>query len=687
MPAEATSFVGREAELTSLRDLVTASRLVTITGAGGVGKTRLALQAAQSLEDRYADGACLVPLSALGMQDLLPNTVHAALGLHTRDARPALESVTDYLRDRSMLLILDTCEHLGDAPGQFAVALRREAPGVTVLATSRTPLGVPGERTLPLDPLPVPRSGGELSPGDAVDLFVQRASSAAGFALNDANRPDVLTICQRLAGIPLALELAAVRLRALSVAELAAGFSLTMITGARRTGDPRHRDLKAAIGWSYELCTEAERTLWRRLSVFPASFGFDAIAAVCAGEPLDKDTIADALDGLVRKSVLTEDRSPLVKDLQDRYRLLDPLREFGAAELEASGASGTIRARYIAHYLRLAREFGRHAVSGDQLRRYDELRREHANIRGAMEYALVMPGNERAVADIVTSMFLYWHMAGMAWEGEYWVNRALEPCGHSSPVRARLLSVRAYLLCLLGEFGPAREDATAAIEMSERHGDTATAARAYGALHRALTWSDDLASATAIADKAYHLAEEAGDVLGSVQFDLHAVFAALQARDAAAGAEIAARCLERLPAGELWARGYVLMEQGICLFIDGDRDEGAARVRRAVTLKHELGDLVGVAYCVSVLGLMAADQGRHERAAWLLGAAETIWELAGRRYTGSPFLEAWHQRAVASASKDLGSARYKELWEKGLNTSPDALALFAVRDVDGLTCG
>jgi predicted ATPase len=684
LPAEATSFVGRGFEIERLIEVLETRRLVTVTGAGGVGKTRLALQAARRIEDYYPDGVYLVELSALQAPDLLPNTVHAALGLHAQEARPALESVSAYLRDKSLLLILDTCEHLADAPGQFALAITEEAPGVTVLATSRQPLGVRGERTMPILPLPVPESGEELTPGDAVDLFVQRAVSAApGFALDDGNRADIVKICQRLAGIPLALELAAVRLRALSLTELVAGFGLDIATGSRRTALARHQDLRTAIGWSYQLCTEAERTLWRRLSVFAGSFGFDAIFEMCEGGELDEDAIEAAVDGLVRKSVLTEDGD--ADGAGERYRLLDPIREFGAAELESSGTEDAVRSRYIAHYLHMARAFGKDAVGGGQRSRYAELRREHANIRGAMEYAFVTPGNDRAAADIATSMYVYWDMAGMAWEGEYWVNRALEPCSRSSPLRARLLTARASLLCILGEVSQARDDAAAAIRAAERLGDSDTVARAYGALHRALTWSDDLSSASAIAEMAFRALNDARDALGLAQFDIQATFAELRARDAAAAAAIAARGLSRLPADELWARGYLLMQQGICMFVAGEQEEGAARVRRAVTMKHELGDIVGVAYCVGVLGLMAADQRRYERAVWLLGAAETIWELAGRRYTGSPFLESWHQRAVASALDDLGPDRYKELWDRGVSTGPDALALFAVRDVDRLT--
>jgi non-specific serine/threonine protein kinase len=683
LPAEPTSFVGRRAELARLTTIIDQFRIVTVTGAGGVGKTRLVRQAAPAVTGLFPDGVCVVELSSLRVPGLLPNTVGTALGLAGLKGRQALDALLDYLRDRSMLLILDTCEHLTEACGEFAITIAAKAPKVTILATSRQPLGVPKERVFPLLPLPVPEDGASVTDGDAADLFVQRAASAVpGFALTDANREHVLTICRRLAGIPLALELAAVRLRALSVRELVEGFGLDIATGTRRTALSRHRDLKTAIGWSYELCTGQERVLWRRLSVFAGSFGFEAADEVCGDSSLDTDEIEKAVDGLVRKSVLTEVKPSHIGD-EYRFRLLDPIREFGARELNGSGAMPAVRSRYIAYYLGMARRFGKNAVSGDQLTRYTELRQEHANIRAAMEYAFAMPGNERAAIDIATSMFLFWHMSGMAWEGEYWVNRGLELVTPTSPLRARLLATRAYLLCILGEIGPAQADATAAIKAAERLGDTDTVARAYGALHRALTWGDDLASASSIADMAFGLLKDADDQLGLAQFDMQEIFADLQARDPVAAVTVADRGLARLPPGELWARGYLLMQKGISVFVTGDQTDGAAMVRRALIMKHELSDVVGVAYCVGVLGLMAADQERYSRAVYLLGAAETHWELAGRRYTGSPYLEEWHQRALASARGHLGSGEFQASWDRGTAAGPDARALFAVRDVDG----
>lgn len=692
LPAEPTSFVGREAELAYLADVLRTgsvrdadgkperARVVTVTGPGGVGKTRLALRAARLVADHFADGVCLVRLSQLGAPDLLPNTAAAVLGLVLTD-RDAMDAVLAYLRDRRMLLILDTCEHLIGTAAEFARKVTAESDGVTVLATSRQPLGLDSEHRFPLEPLPVPEEDGDLAGGDAADLFVQRARTVApGFTLDDETRADVITICHRLAGIPLALELAAVRLRALSLRELVAGFSMEMTTGSRRTGVRRHRDLRSALGWSYDLCTEAEKAVWCRLSVFAGSFTFGAVTAVCGGSGLDCDEIAEAMDGLVRKSVLIQ-----VGDAdEDRYRLLDPIREFGADELNAAGDGASVRGRHIAYYLGLARDFHAHSVSDSQLRRYAELLREHPNLQAAMEYAFVLDGNERAAVDISTSLFLFWHMAGLAWEGEYWLNRAIGRCAAASPLRPRILAVRAFLRCILGEFDLGREDAIAAIRGAERLGDTVNVARAHCALHRALTWSDDLASASTIADTASRLLEEEGKggELGLAQLAQQVVFAELRARDLPAATRAATDGLKRLPPGEFWARGYLLFQLGLCQFVSGDEETGTASVRRALQLKHELGDVTGVGYCVGALGLLAADQERYERAAWLFGAAEARWELVGRRFTGNPFMESWHQRATAAARGALGPEKYSRLWNQGMAAGPSAIALVAARDSD-----
>jgi non-specific serine/threonine protein kinase len=412
LPAEVTGFVGRRAELAQLTGLLQTARLVTVTGPGGVGKTRVAFRAAALAAGRYPDGVRLVELSGLRDAELLPRNVAAGLGLPQSDSQ--LDAVLDSLHERQLLLILDTCEHLLDACAMFADAVLRACPGVTVLATSRQPLDVPGEHSCPVPPLPVPdspksasrapssRGPAEDESGDAVELFAQRAAAAVpGFAVTAGNRAVVIRVCRRLDGIPLAIELAAVRLRALPLEQLAERLEsrFRVLGGGRRSGLPRHQTLRTAIEWSHDLCTPAERALWARLSVFAGAFDVAAAEDVCADASLVREDVVEALVGLVDKSVLLRE-----DDGGTRYRLLDTLREFGGEQLAASGGEPEFQARHVTRYLAMAEHFGNHVFDDDQLGRYRAVRREHADIRAAIQYALALPGGDGEAARLVTAM-------------------------------------------------------------------------------------------------------------------------------------------------------------------------------------------------------------------------------------------------------------------------------------------
>ncbi|MGH2931170.1 MAG: ATP-binding protein, partial [Solirubrobacteraceae bacterium] len=332
----------------------------------------------------FEDGVCLAELAGLRDPGLLPHTVATCLGLPGQDARTQLGAILDYLRERRLLLILDTCEHLLDACAALAQAVTREASSVTVLATSRQPLDMPGEHTYPIGPLPVPADAslgdGDLGllagRGDAVELFALRADTAvAGFQITAQNAADVIRLCRRLDGIPLAIELAAVQLRAMPLVELLDRLNhrFTVLAGERPGALPRHQTLRTAIEWSYELCSAAERRLWARLSVFAGPFSLDAAQEVCAEVSLERPDVVDAVIGLVDKSVVLMEG--------DRYRMLDTVREFGAERLASSGEQASCRARHIARYLGMARYFGAHFADDDQMDRYHELRAVHSNLR------------------------------------------------------------------------------------------------------------------------------------------------------------------------------------------------------------------------------------------------------------------------------------------------------------------
>ena len=364
LPGEVSGFVGRSSELAQLADLLGSARLVTIAGPGGVGKTRLALRAAA--DAGCADGSCLVELSGLTDPDLLSDTVALRLGLQRAHPAGALDAVIEELRGRDLLLVLDTCEHLAGACEQFAATVLRQASDVRILATSRQPLHVPGEEVVRLGPLSVPGTDDAAATlaeaGDAVELFAQRAAAAvSGFTLTAADLPHAIRLCRRLDGIPLAIELAAVRVRALPVAELAARIDTGLAggIGTRRGATSRHQTLRAAIDWSYGLCTGAEKAAWRRLSVFAETFDLAGARDVVTGGEVPPEQAEKVIGGLVDKSVVLPAGA-------GRWRLLDSVREYGAGRLAEAGEEAECRERHLARYLSLTREFSHRLIADGQ---------------------------------------------------------------------------------------------------------------------------------------------------------------------------------------------------------------------------------------------------------------------------------------------------------------------------------
>jgi predicted ATPase/DNA-binding CsgD family transcriptional regulator len=677
LPAEVTSFIGRQAELAQLDGLLKSARLVTVTGPGGVGKTRVALRAAARAAGNYRDGVCLIELSGLRDPELLAHTFAAALGLPEQDARSQLDAVLDHLRERNMLLILDTCEHLLDACAMLADTVVQEAERITVLATSRQPLDIPGEYTCPVSPLPVPEPGAaQAGASDAVELFAQRAATVVpGFTVTDANRDDVIRLCRCLDGIPLAIELATVRLRALPIERLAERLAgrFRVLTVGRRAALPRHQTLRTAIEWSYDLCIPAERALWARLSVFAGTFDIDAAEEVCAGGELDREDIVETLIGLVDKSVLLR-----VEDDGGGYRLLDTLREFGAGQLAEVGGQAVLRDRHIARYLRMAEYFGRH-FADDQLAAYRALRREHANIRAALEYALDLPGRESQAARLATALYGYWHISGMPREGRYWLTRVLERFPDPSPERAWALIVRCYLVTR------AREDGMEGISIAERLGEELIAARGYLYLHTALAASGRLDEAARAGATAAERLQAADDRIGLLCLDaqmaqMHAIAGDLD--------RAIARCAQGLrradDGGELWSASYMHYTTGLALFRKGEYEAGAQAEYRALAMKAELGDALGIAHCLEVLAWIAVRQGRHGRASWLFGAAGALWARCGRRVSGNPVLEEFHRQAEEAARQALGEKRYAALHAHGAGHQLDQVITCAASDSDEL---
>ncbi|MFG3253541.1 ATP-binding protein [Streptomyces sp. NPDC048172] len=719
LPAEVTSFVGRATELEELRRMLDAARLVTLTGPGGVGKTRLALQAARSRHGTYPDGVRLVELSGLKDPELLPHTVAAALDLPEQASRPQIDAVVEYLAERELLLILDTCEHVLDACALLADLLLPEAPGLTVLATSRQPLDVPGEHVLSVPPLPcseadAPVSGAgqrrerreqrERRPGDALTLFAERAAAVVpGFALTESNRASATALCRRLDGIPLAIELAAVRLRALPLDELAErlGDTFALLAGGRLTTLSRHQTLRTTIGWSHELCTPPERLLWARLSVFSGAFDLAAVEQICTDSELPAGEVVQHLISLVDKSVVLR----IELDGQTRYRLLDTIREYGAEWLDSIDETAACRGRLVAHCHRRLRHFEEHFATDEQLPLHLALTADRDNLRAALEYAVAGAEEGRGTGfrtdrpagaappgplALTASMWTYWACGGLLTEARYWMDKALALTPRSpqtSSDRAKTLTWYGLFSIMQGSweeaFAPLREAHELALELD----DPLLTAWAVGFEGAARNYGGEHELALTMTDEAVAYLSRTGDRLTRVMACYAKGFAyALAARpdEAVAASEEGLRLLG--PASkEHWNQGYLYLVKAFGHILGGERDACAAAARRALALKGELGDVVGVAYSLSLLAWVAQQQGRHRRAAWLYGAMMTQWQAAGDSTFGGIVTLQLLCDSVAEALRDgLGADAFTRTVRQGGRLTLEQAVLFGTDDADSL---
>ena len=711
LPAEANSFVGRAAELLWLTTQLRSARLVTVVGPGGVGKTRLCLRAAAVSASRYPHGAWIVELSGLDDPAELCNKVAVALGLPERNASSQRAAVLEHLRDRRLLLILDTCEHLIDACASFAEAVLRAAPEVTVLATSRQPFDAPGEQAFPVAPMPVDT--------DAVELFAQRAASVLpDFTVTAANRADVVRLCRRLDGLPLAIELAAVRLRALPLAELInhleTGFSVLGVT--RRGGAPRHQTLRTAIEWSHALCTPAEQALWARLSVFAGPFDVAAAEAVCADGVVPADEIVHALIGLVDKSVVlrTDGDSgaaggpgvPGVPSVpggppvpEKRYRLLGTLREFGATQLTGGGERARLLDRLTEHYLAVATRLDEHVLDDDQGDRLRQLRAEHANLQAALSHSLDgresrRPGRGAASAEqvqrwrrgsrLAVTLHAYWQMRGLLSEGRHYLDAALRAFPEPSPERAWALGVRGRLATYAGDLATAVTDVSESIKLAEELGEERAATRGYLYLDLALAFAGEHEKAI-VAGLTARQRSTAGNDTTSLAW-LQPQLAQLHqlAGNTAAALDCCLRGQATLDdlspgGGEQWVSGQLQLITGLALYQRPGLDaDGAVALRHALRAKHDLGDEVGTAYCLEALGWLAARGSRFDQAACLLGAADPLWRRAGSRLSSIAVMEQIHQNVADQARRALGDSAYEAAHAQGVALELDTVVAYAL---------
>ncbi|MDP9863085.1 MULTISPECIES: ATP-binding protein [Streptosporangium] len=614
VPAETSSLVGRREELAEIAVLVGRSPLVTLTGGAGVGKTRLAVRTADRLRGSFADGVWVVELSAQQNGDLIGHDIAAALGLREQSARPQPEVLADFVADKRLLLVLDTCDHLTDACAALLRRMLPEAPHARVLATSRRPLGLPGERVLPIEPLAAPGDAG----ADAVRLFTERAHALVpGLTLDPAA---VARVCRRLDGIPLAIELAARRLRTLSLQQIAERLDdrFELLVGGSPAPLRRHQTLRTAVGWSHELCTAQERLLWARLSVFAGPFDADAARAVCADERLP----VLPLPGLVDRSVLTAEGS--------RYRMLDTVRDYGGEWLRRLGEEDALTRRHRDHYLAQARRAEAEWSGPHQLRWADWARRELPNLTAALDHD--------DGSDLVTALWFVWCCLGQARRGRHYLERALRRHTRPDPARAKALWVCAWAALGDGDTAEARARAAEAYETAIAAGDPAAAGRARQVAAAAALACGDLDGAGRLAAEAAELSGRAGpDHAGLAAAEVTLAMVSVVRGEPDRAVEVLARQAERCAGrGELWARAQGDHVRSLAELDRGEPGAAEAHARAALEVKWRLGDAVGGALAMDQLAAAAAAGGDGRRAACLLGAARRMRAAAEPSRPGPP---------------------------------------------------
>ena len=678
LPAEATSFIGRRRELAELRKKLTTARLVTLVGPGGVGKTRLAIRIGTALKRGFRDGAWVVELAEVRDAALVGNATLAALDLRDQAATEPRALLLSYLRDKELLLVVDNCEHLLDAAALLVRDILEAAPGVRVISTSREPLSVPGEHVLPIPPLELPRAQSDesldqLRQNESVELFVERAAAASGrFELTAANRAAVVDLCRRLDGLPLAIELAAVRTRVLSVEQILDRLTdrFGLLTGGSRAALPRHQTLRTTIEWSHDLLASGERALLRRLCVFAGRFTLEDVESVCTSDDVPAAHVLDVLSSLVDKSLVMKQDAPSTAC----YRLHETMREFAALRLREADEEEDVELRCAEYYVSRCRPPAVGARYGlvEWLEWIDV---EIDNVRSVLRRCLVHGDISRGM-DLAASLQLYWATRATT-EGVRWLDELLATGGGDPEPRARARYLRGFMAVLLVDpitAMPALERAAAADREAGRLRPLATSlSMASIAAHMA----GDRASARRLLDEAKAVTAGVDDVTAALTLLLARSFGGFFEGDldAVTSASSEGVRLSR-EVGDLYTLKVWLLNLGTVALIAGELAASKPLFAEALRIAQQIDDRVQLAYLLDALGCHAAGSGQARLAAQLLGAADTV--RTGTGASVMPFLAPLMGQARASANAALGASRFEAEFRAGSRLSRDAAVRLAL---------
>ena len=671
LPAEATSFIGRRREVADVRKKLADARLISLVGPGGVGKTRLAIRIATDLARGFRDGGWLVELAEVLDQALVPNAVMAALDLRDQAAAEPRALLLSYLRDKELLLVVDNCEHVLGAAAQAVADVMRAAPGVRVIATSREPLSAPGEHVIPVAPLelPAPRPGeplAQLRQNEAILLFTERAAAASGaFELTAANQAAVVDLCRRLDGLPLAIELAAVRTRVLAVEQILDRLTdrFSLLTGGSRAALPRHQTLRTTIEWSHDLLSESERAVLRRSCAFAGRFTLGDVEAVCSSGDVPAAEALDLLSSLVDKSlVLKED----VKGLAC-YRLHETMREFAGLKLRDAGEQEAVELRCTGYYRSIGQ---RSALDGRYrlLERLDWADLEIDNVRAVLQRCLSRADAACGI-DLATSLGWYW-VTRATTEGTRWLDEFLALAGGDPYARGWAYFIRGFLAVLKADPDAARPVLQTAVTLGRQGGHRDLLSEALSMAANAENMAGDRAAARRLIDEAQLAAGpayppgplavlQAQTLDGFFRGDLDAVRSA-----AAEGVRLARE------QGDLYVLEIMLLNLGSAALLAGDLAGSQPLLAEALRMAGQIDDRVAQFYLLGAFGCHAALSGQARLAAQLLGAADGERGRVGANVM--PFLAPSLAQAEESAVAKLGAARFEAEFEAGKLLDRDA---------------
>ncbi|GAB1693314.1 ATP-binding protein [Krasilnikovia sp. M28-CT-15] len=670
LPAEVTSFVGRRAEVTLVRRMLSSSRLVTLTGAGGVGKTRLALRVGAEMRRAFPDGVWLVELAELRDPDLLAVAVAEALGIREQAVGPGAPGLAEFLTDQRILLILDNCEQLVAACAELTETLLRTCPELRVLATSRHALRLAGEATLSVQPLSVPDpeatcTVAELDRYESASLLVERATAAdPGFAVTDDNCATIARLCQALEGVPLAIELAAARLRVLSLEQLLDRLTdrFRLLTSGTRDAPARQQTLRALIDWSWDLCAPAERALWSRLSVFSGGLELDSAEEVCADDELPAESILDLIASLVDKSVLTRAGD----GHRARYRMLEVVREYGALRLAEAGEQRAVTERHCRWFAELAAYSDRHWVSPDQAALMLRLRQEKANLRVALEYAVTTGPAERALR-FAADLENHWFVRGFLSEGRHWLDRALAMPAPRHWTRVKALRVAAWIATVQDDRDRAQALLADARELAGQLPRSVELAYIPLVEGNIALFSGDHATALPLFERALGLFREVRGRSGQMwTLAVLGLTRGLAGSPADGYADLIACRDMGAASGEVWWRSFALWALSVLRWRAGDDPGASTAAKESLEVQRFVaGEQFTVGLALESLAWIAGSEGRDQRAAQLLGASDRMWRAMHTSLSSFRSLKEFHEECATAVRGRLGRRAFEAAVRRG----------------------